>query len=86
MPRLRAGEAESFAAIVVFQNWRASILYVYGPDRKLLYQEVIGDTCQSIEAVPRDGADVDDLLLGGTVTVWKFVATEPEPNQKPGED
>jgi hypothetical protein len=84
--RLRAGEAASLAVIVEFQNWHASILYVYGPDRKLLYEEVIGDTCQSIAALPREGAEVDDLLVGGTGRIWKYARPEQGGKDNEAED
>lgn len=83
--RLRAGEAESLAVIVEFSNWNVSVLYVYRPDETLLYQEVIADTCQSIAVLPREGSDIDDFLIGGTGTVWKYAAAELAAMKKPAE-
>ena len=83
--RLRAGEGPSFAVIVEFHNWNVSVLYVYGPDQKLVYQEVIADNCRSMTAVPREGSDVDDLLIGGTGTIWKYAAADAATNEKPSE-
>jgi hypothetical protein len=81
--RLRAGEAESLAVIVDFQNWSLSVLYVYGPDKKLAYQEIIPDSCKSLAALPRDGTELDDVLVGGTGMVWKYSAAEPSAKENP---
>ncbi|MBI3865625.1 MAG: hypothetical protein HY290_27445 [Planctomycetia bacterium] len=72
--RLRDGDLPNFAVIVAFQNWHVSILYVYATDRKLAFQEVIADTCNSVLALPREGSEIEDLLVGGTGKVWKFSA------------
>jgi hypothetical protein len=74
--RLRDGDLPILAVVVAFQTWNMSILYVYGPDKKLAYQEVIADTCMSVLALPREGLEIEDLLVGGTGKVWKFTAAE----------
>ncbi|MGH7194546.1 MAG: FG-GAP repeat domain-containing protein [Candidatus Saccharimonadales bacterium] len=70
--RLREDEPAYLAVIVDFDHWNASSLYVYGPDETLVYQEVLGHSCPSLAAVPRPESGAEDLLLGGTDTLWKY--------------
>jgi hypothetical protein len=84
--RLSNWEAESLAVVVEFQNWGVSVLYVYGPDKKLAYQEIIPDACNSIAPLPRDGTELDDILIGGTGIVWKYSAAAPAAKETPAKE
>ena len=70
--RLREDEPAYLAVVVDFENWNASSLYVYGPDESLVYQEVMEHSCRSLAPVPRPESDAEDLLVGGTGSLWKY--------------
>jgi len=74
--KLKGGEPAHFAAIVEFQNWNVSVLYLYNHQHELVYQEVIGERCLSLAALPRENSEVEDLLVGGTGKVWKYTAAK----------
>ncbi|HEY2253397.1 MAG TPA: VCBS repeat-containing protein [Planctomycetaceae bacterium] len=72
--KFKAGKPAHFAAIVEFQNWNVSVLYLYNHDHELVYQEVIGERCLSLATLPRENSEVEDLLVGGTGKVLKYTA------------
>ena len=54
--------------------WQSSLLYLFNPDRQLVYEEIIPGKCASIVAVPEGNGARDALLVGGVNTVWKYTA------------
>ncbi len=63
------------AVVVDFQNWNRSSLYVYDGKGVLVYQEIIGESCASVAAVPKSG-ETEILLIGGTGSVWEYSLSE----------
>ncbi len=61
-----------FACLVTFDTWGRSILYLFDSDGTILYQEVLGTACYSIEKL--DGA----LLLGGNGELLRYRVTEAD--------
>ncbi|HUE15569.1 MAG TPA: VCBS repeat-containing protein [Planctomycetaceae bacterium] len=72
--RLRKGEQEFLAVVMVSGNplWRTSVLYLFNADRELVYQEEIPGKCAAIMALPDGNSGLDELLVGGANTVWKY--------------
>ncbi len=73
---LRSDEQDYLAALMVVGNpfWQSSLLYLFNPDRQLVYEEIIPGKCASIVAVPEGNGARDALLVGGVNTVWKYTA------------
>ena len=71
--KLKADQPEYFAVLVELQfYWRRSILYIYNPNHKLVYQEILPETCGAIAALPLDRSGTDALLVGGWGKVWQY--------------
>lgn len=70
--KIQNDHPEYFAAVVEFSNWNRSILYVYGSDKKLIYQEIIPEACASITSLSLNSKGKETLLLGCHGTVWKY--------------
>jgi hypothetical protein len=70
---LRKGKPH-LAVLVEFNNWNKSILYVYDPGGKLVYQEVIPEDCAAIAALALDDSGTEALLIGAPGKVLKYVA------------
>ncbi|HET6454662.1 MAG TPA: VCBS repeat-containing protein [Armatimonadota bacterium] len=62
------------AILVEYHNWDRSILYVYDPSGKLVYQEVIPEDCAAIAALALDNSGTEALLIGAPGKVLKYVA------------
>jgi hypothetical protein len=69
---LSAGGRPFFATVVEFRQNSPSVLYVHDDAGRLVYQEVLGDSCPSIAAMRLGGAKTETLLVGGTGTVWQY--------------
>ena len=52
------------------ETWERSALVVYGEDQKIVYEEIIGDSCSSIATLP--GNLGDRLLVGCSEKVWEY--------------
>jgi hypothetical protein len=70
--KIQSDRPEYFAVVAEFSNWNKSILYVYGSDKKLIYQEIIPETCQSIASLSSDSKNSELLLVGCDGKVWKY--------------
>jgi len=73
--KLRADHDEYFAVLVEFRNWERSILYLYDPDQKLVYQEVLPEACACLAAAPSGTSTAERLLVGGDQRVWQYALT-----------
>lgn len=70
--KIQSDRSEYFAVVVEFRNWNRSILYVYGSDKKLVYQEIIPEACQSIASLSFNSKNRDTLLVGCDGKVWEY--------------
>lgn len=52
--------------------------------KNLLYQEVIGEACASLAAVPRSDAETERLLVGGRGHVWEYGVKKQRPDSDGG--
>lgn len=48
-----------------------AIFYVYSPDGKLIYHEILPEECRGITTLPNENGSEDILLLGKN-TVWRY--------------
>jgi hypothetical protein len=69
--KLVKNQPEYFAVLVDFKQWNRSILYLYGHNKNLVYEEVLDGPNCSIAALP-DKNGSDRLLIGGKNTVWEY--------------
>lgn len=74
--KLEANQPEYLAVVVEFSRWQRSILYVFAPDGKLVYQEVLPEACGSIAAMSVGKAASESILVGAEGKVWQFDATD----------
>ncbi|MFN0315186.1 MAG: FG-GAP repeat domain-containing protein [Burkholderiales bacterium] len=70
--RIRIDHPEYFASVVAFANWDKSVLYVHGPTKNLVYQEIIPEECPSITSIPSETGIKEDLLVGCDQTVFRY--------------
>ena len=73
--KLMEAQPEYLAVIAHFVFLNRSILYVYEPSGKIVYQEILPEEGTSIAVLPagrKDGAQ--ELLVGGAKTVWRYKA------------
>jgi hypothetical protein len=76
---LDASGSSHLAALVRFELWNASVLYVYDSGGSLVYHEVLADTCAALASVSLADAATETLLVGGTGKVWRYDAAAPAP-------
>jgi len=71
--KLANDRPEYLAVINEFAAIDRSVLDVYTPTGQLVYQEVLPEQCQSIAVLPpADASGVQELLVGGANTVWRY--------------
>jgi hypothetical protein len=75
--RIKPGEQACLAALIVGGNplWPLSTLYVFNPQHEVVYREEIAGKCASLVTVSEKGSAVDEFLIGGLNTVWKYTPT-----------
>lgn len=62
--KLSATEQPHFAVVVNFRNWSSAILYVYDAGQKLVYREVISESCAALSTLPDKAGNTESLLVG----------------------
>lgn len=70
--RGRGDPAELFAVVGSYGPWGRSVLYVYAPDRALLYEEIISDICAGIAPLPSRDGGAEAFLVGCDGVVWRY--------------
>jgi hypothetical protein len=85
MLRVKRGEQEYFAVLANGEGLflPTSTLLLFSPDRRIVYQETLPGSCTSILAVPGESPGLDDLLVGGPNTVWKFSPAKSNGSKPP---
>lgn len=81
--RLKKGEPESLAVVVDYENWDASVLYIFDTKQSLIYHEVLPGRSAAIISIPSNVEGVDDLYVGGTGVIWKYAATNSNGQTNP---
>jgi hypothetical protein len=77
--KLRPDAPEYLAALVEFQIWHRSVLYLFDPSGALVYQEVLPDACGALARVPLENGSGEALLVGGRNRVWQYRAIPGTP-------
>jgi hypothetical protein len=72
--KLAQDKPKYLAVITQFATGDRSVLYIYSPDGALVYQEVLPEQCSAIAALPKDQTGAQELLVGGSETVWRYKA------------
>jgi hypothetical protein len=72
--RLKEATPAFLAVVTEFAAIDRSVLYIYSTEGKLVYQEVLPEDCSSIAVLPREGRQAQELLIGGSETVWRYNA------------
>ncbi|HEV2667531.1 MAG TPA: VCBS repeat-containing protein [Blastocatellia bacterium] len=70
--KLRDNEPEYFAVIADFGLLDRASLYVFNPERKLVYQEILPERCQSIAAVSLADPTKESILVGGYGKILRY--------------
>jgi hypothetical protein len=70
--KFNSSKPEFFAVIVEYSNWDRSLLYIYGQDNSLVYQEILPEACASIASISIDSTDKEALLVGCNGKVWNY--------------
>jgi hypothetical protein len=73
--KLHSGEKDYFAALAHFIQWDRSILYIYSPDNKLVYQEALPEYCISMNTAVDKKTKSEFLLVGGQDEVLQYSVT-----------
>jgi hypothetical protein len=60
------------ATIVDFENWNRSILYLHDLSGKLLYQEILPESCRAIAVVPTEKLHEESLMIGCSGKVLEY--------------
>jgi hypothetical protein len=66
------GGTSVLATAIDFSNWDRSILYLHDLSGKLLYQEVLPESCRSLAVMPAEGSKVESLLVGCAGKVFEY--------------
>ena len=73
--KLKEDKPAYLAVVTEFAAIDRSVLYVYSAKGRLVYQEVMPEACTSIAVLsPADGPHAQELLVGGSQTVWRYTA------------
>ncbi len=70
--KLKSDQPEYFAVILGFSLWEKSILYLYGSNNSIVYQEIIPEACESIASMPLNSMGAETFLVGCNGRVWKY--------------
>jgi hypothetical protein len=62
--------AEYFAVLQNKAVWDRSMLLLYGKDAQIVYQEILGESCLGIAALPKKNGE--RLLVGCAAKVWEY--------------
>lgn len=70
-----------YASILRFSQWSRALFYIYNDQKQLVYDEILGDECAALHAVPGKNG-TEDLLVGCDGVVWKYSTTKQPPEPK----
>ncbi len=73
--RLDSRQPEHFALAAGYAYWKRSVLYIYSAAGALAYQEVLGEDCGPVAALPGVRPPAEALLLACGGKVWRYDLT-----------
>jgi hypothetical protein len=73
---IRFGKGAEYFAVLKNESWlERSMLFLYGDDGQIVYQEILGESCPGIAALPeKDGSR---LLVGCAGKIWEYLPVPP---------
>jgi len=75
-------DTNDFAVLRYYSRWKKSVLTINGANGALGFREIIGDACDSLEAMPEGDGSL--LLLGCTGgNVWQYAPARNAPAHSP---
>jgi hypothetical protein len=76
--QLKAGEPGYFAAVIYLKGlMNGSVIYIFDPSGKVVYQETVSEPLESIAALPSANGGAETLLIGGENRIWKYSLQGP---------
>ncbi|HEV2862389.1 MAG TPA: VCBS repeat-containing protein [Pyrinomonadaceae bacterium] len=72
--RLKSGRPKYLAVVGQFAALDRSLLYVYDEQGRLVYHEILPETCESAAALPPGASGAEEFLVGCENTVWRYAA------------
>jgi hypothetical protein len=63
-----------YAGLFRLPTWSRALLYIYNDHQQLIYEEILGDECAALQAVPGKNGKKEDLLVGCNGAIWKYSA------------
>jgi hypothetical protein len=73
--KLKVNEPKYLAILGNFMTSSRAMLYVYSPDGKLVYNEILPEESKTIMALPAGpggAGGAEEILVGGTHTIWRY--------------
>ena len=70
----------SLASLTSWHQWDRSLLCVHNSEGKLVYEEVIPETCQSISS--STVGQTDAIFIGGKNKIWQYAIEQREVSAK----
>jgi hypothetical protein len=70
--RLKNNEQEYLAVVADYILLDRSMFYIYSAEGKLVYAELLPESSNIILALPGENGGIDQILVGGTHTVWRY--------------
>jgi hypothetical protein len=70
--KLRGGEAAYLAVLGTYLGSNRAVLYIYSPEGKLVYNEILPEESKTLMALPHENGDGEDILVGGKQTIWRY--------------
>ena len=71
---IRFGKESEYFAVLEATSGR-SMLLLYGEDGQIIYQEILGESCLGMAALPKK--DGERLLVGCTAKIWEYSPALP---------
>jgi hypothetical protein len=73
---IRFGKGAEYFAVLKNEPWlERSMLFLYSGDGQIEYQEILGESCPGIAALPEK--DGERLLVGCTGKIWEYLPIPP---------
>ncbi|MFQ5839339.1 MAG: FG-GAP repeat domain-containing protein [Candidatus Methylomirabilales bacterium] len=77
--RFEKGRELYFAVVALVRaSWKRSLLYIYDPTGRLIYQEVIPTRMATLTAMPSTTGKGASLFVGGEGVVWEYSLSQTD--------
>jgi len=72
--QLKKDQPEYLAVAMDFGHWDRAILYIYNPNKEIVYQEVLPANARALAVLKAAESETQTLLIGGENEVWQLRA------------